>query len=574
MKYKVGIALVILLGLNFAVARVTNDEWFYRPKPVEFSVERPQLVESFEPLVDNVVLAVVDGARYDIAMQIVRERQGLFYEGYSNGAWFENSKTVIPSLSWPSRASVITATKPTFHGIVANEMEQLQISNMLQIGQEKDLNQTLIAEDSMYDAAADWVPGIAPYWKSGDKGLHGLLTHFIEDNSSHFPDLLFYTYVETDDVGHKTGVSSTYYESVRNASIYLEEDYEEMLSQGLDDTIFIVFSDHGHTDIGGHGCSEPEVMHNIFFMYGNSVNKGRYNQSVGIQQIGATASYILGIELPLYTDLPPIFDAIEAPESRKAAYMLYYADLKTRQVDGFAASIGQSGKFQKDIAELNDALQDAYDMYDKENYSQAYVLSQQVGTKAYSMFEELENTMIEKAIVVRSLWIALLAIATTTMVVLVARRYKILKQAAAGLGALLIYYTIYLGLSYASGFGLSMSKLNIDRPAIAILLFLPLVISILFGPFGVYFLLKKMNLSYKDFPLVTGFLAIYNLVIVASFALWSGAILGQPVFSVELVLATLIFGYMMCIAIGLAPLYYILFAKVLSRKEKPTKVAK
>lgn len=104
--------------MKVAIPRISQYQWNYAQKPVEFDVEKPRLIEEFAPLVDHVIMTIVDGARYDVAREIADKGYGLFARGYSDGAWFENARTVIPSVSNSARALVVAATEPRFHGTV------------------------------------------------------------------------------------------------------------------------------------------------------------------------------------------------------------------------------------------------------------------------------------------------------------------------------------------------------------------------------------------------------------------------------------------------------------------------
>jgi len=109
-------------------------------------------------------------------------------------------------------------------------------------------------------------------------------------------DLVVMLHKATDEVGHEYGADS---EEYRQAAERADEDLANAL-EGFDfqrDTIIVV-ADHGHTDSGGHGGLEPEVVEVPLIMAGAGVRPGAVVVNASLIDIAPTAAALLGLPAP------------------------------------------------------------------------------------------------------------------------------------------------------------------------------------------------------------------------------------------------------------------------------------
>ena len=129
---------------------------------------------------------------------------------------------------------------------------------------------------------------------------------------------LFFTQLDSvDHVGHELGsTSKEYIAQIETVDGYLGRIYEAAQRNGLlDNALFIVVADHGHTRSGGHGGLTMRETNVTLAVSGKGVVKGSSLDRIARNRdVAAIALYALGIERPDYmtSRLPAnLFDGVE-----------------------------------------------------------------------------------------------------------------------------------------------------------------------------------------------------------------------------------------------------------------------
>ncbi len=116
------------------------------------------------------------------------------------------------------------------------------------------------------------------------------------------PQVLFVQFDNVDHVGHDKGFGSKpFIEAINTADGYIGRIYSALEEKGaLDDTLFIVVSDHGGTRSGGHGALSLGERFVYVGVKGKTVGK---SEAYGVhnRDVAAITLYALGIE-PSSTD--------------------------------------------------------------------------------------------------------------------------------------------------------------------------------------------------------------------------------------------------------------------------------
>ncbi len=143
------------------------------------------------------------------------------------------------------------------------------------------------------------------------------------------PTALFVHFNEVDTMGHRYGYGTDEHLSrITTIDGYIGEIYRAYEEKGiLDDTLFIVTTDHGGTptkpdgSVGGdHGGITDAEMQVMFAATGASVKEGTI-KDMEVRDTAAVVLYALGLEAPkTYTARVPsgIFGGVEAPAQRPA----------------------------------------------------------------------------------------------------------------------------------------------------------------------------------------------------------------------------------------------------------------
>lgn len=114
------------------------------------------------------------------------------------------------------------------------------------------------------------------------------------------PDFVSVFFDEPDHVGHAVGHDTeAYYEKLEELDTYVGAIIGAVKDAGmLDNTIFIVTSDHGGIN-KGHGGKIMQEMETPFIISGKNIKKG-YNISESMMQfdVASTIAYLFGLEQP------------------------------------------------------------------------------------------------------------------------------------------------------------------------------------------------------------------------------------------------------------------------------------
>ncbi len=114
------------------------------------------------------------------------------------------------------------------------------------------------------------------------------------------PNLLAVIYDDPDAVGHRAGHDTPeYYEVLKNQDKYVGQIVQAVKDAGiLDETIFIVTSDHGGIN-KGHGGKTMAEMETAFIISGKNIKKGlKFDESMMQFDVAATIAAIFGLEQP------------------------------------------------------------------------------------------------------------------------------------------------------------------------------------------------------------------------------------------------------------------------------------
>jgi hypothetical protein len=106
----------------------------------------------------------------------------------------------------------------------------------------------------------------------------------------HLPDL--------DEAGHDFGGASAEY---RGVAARIDTDLSRLIAAlQSEGTVFVVASDHGHIDTGGHGGWEPEVVRVPLIVSGAGARTGQ--QITGaLDQVAATVAALAGMSPPAFS---------------------------------------------------------------------------------------------------------------------------------------------------------------------------------------------------------------------------------------------------------------------------------
>ena len=248
---------------------------------------------------------------------------------FENGAVTFDAITSTPSISAQSWGSLLTGVTPEFHGldngvtgtnaypsdsqfptIFRVVREQMPDAALASFCNWNNINIGIIEDDIdvykgnlKYDA--DVIKAASNYVKTAQK------------RSVNIPTLMFLQLDEADGAGHGSDYGSpAHLETLTRLDSYLPQLYQAYVDAGvIEDTLFIVTTDHGGLNYSHGGASDVE-MKIMFAAVGKTVVKGKIGE-MGIRDTAAIVAYALGLEQPAtWTARVPsgLFEGVEASE--------------------------------------------------------------------------------------------------------------------------------------------------------------------------------------------------------------------------------------------------------------------
>lgn len=120
-------------------------------------------------------------------------------------------------------------------------------------------------------------------------------------NAGNAPTLFFLQFDSVDHVGHSDGSKAeSYIKQIETVDGYIGRIYDTLEANGLmDDGLFIVVADHGHTISGGHGGLTMRETNVTLAVAGKTTKAGgKMDADTRNRDVAAIALYALGVEKP------------------------------------------------------------------------------------------------------------------------------------------------------------------------------------------------------------------------------------------------------------------------------------
>lgn len=271
----------------------------------------------------RVIVIGIDGLSVD---GVARAKIPHLQELMSRAAWTMEARGVMPTLSSPNWASMITGAGTEQHGITSNGYFRRLIEFQPVIRDRAGIFPTIfdalrtqkpasrIAVFHDWVGFADLLEKDAPDVLRHERGAARTVDAAVRYWTEYRPDLMFIHLDNVDHAGHDSGWSSSaYYQAIAEADGYVGIilDMIEKLS-AADDTFVLVSSDHGGKG-RGHGKNSLEEIQIPWILAGPEIVTGRIAAPVYTFDTAATLAWIFGINLPEYAIGRPVLAAFRSP---------------------------------------------------------------------------------------------------------------------------------------------------------------------------------------------------------------------------------------------------------------------
>ncbi|GAB3659699.1 hypothetical protein GCM10027589_20940 [Actinocorallia lasiicapitis] len=268
----------------------------------------------------HVVVFGIDGARWDKVQSLnLPTLDGLAATGYSSPTWLYASPMAATS-SGPGWSTNLTGTWPDKHKVVDNSFS----------GNALSANPSFLNVVESHNGAfgtyagVDWKPigdniigpgldreyvlnGDANGYPAEDTRIQNDAAAYIRDNGPHAS---FVYFGEVDIAGHDSGgASAAYAQAMQSTDARIGAVINAIKTRpnyAAEEWLFLVTTDHGHTDAGGHGGASKLERRSFVIANGSGVPVSAPSIQPKNVDVAATALDYLGVPKPAQFDGRPI----------------------------------------------------------------------------------------------------------------------------------------------------------------------------------------------------------------------------------------------------------------------------
>ena len=216
----------------------------------------------------------------------------------------------------------------------------------------------------------------------------------------------------------------------------------------LQSSVLILNSDHGHTDTGGHGGWEEEVVVAPLVIVGEGIKPGSYGE-VEQADIAPTVAALLGISMPTHNQGQPLFDMLEMPAQARAQRALDAARQHQAFYNQYLSQMGAGSYAGNELAEADEALAQG-------DYQRAYERGTEFSEGIRRYAEGAKQDKIWRERLGRlPITLLILVLPALYLAFYTKKRELVIPLIGAGL-----YFLLYNGYFFIRGFNWSLSVWN------------------------------------------------------------------------------------------------------------------
>jgi hypothetical protein len=340
-KHKINILLfwfIILLTfqLSFGLKALNTQFDLKNKKNIVNDLEPITQISSPTAITDQVLILFVDGLRYD---KMVEANTPNIDRIRNNGTTFSNYHAILPSYSMVNYAAFSTGSTTNMTNVFANGYNgKLSLPTLFSLI--NDLNKSLIAGGNSWfkflGDDADVSVQVEVEYHSYNEGAK-IRDAALATIPGNFSQIQFVGFDDVDAAGHAFGAASNeYIEIIEKIDSYIGEilDLYGALNQ-LNNTTIVLFSDHGHDDIGGHGGESFDETHGTFVLAGKGIANWNIisNEIAHTNFVTPTLLAMLGLPLAPTMNGQPLLNYINSSDETKAIYSIQTAEIVNQQLN-------------------------------------------------------------------------------------------------------------------------------------------------------------------------------------------------------------------------------------------------
>ncbi|NHJ48892.1 MAG: sulfatase-like hydrolase/transferase [Asgard group archaeon] len=348
--------LVIILQLSFCFKTLQTQYSLNNRLNIKDDLLPIDLIDNPDAITNQILLIFVDGMRFD---KLIDAETPNIDRLMINGTTFSEYHSVLPSFSRVNYAAFASGSSTNITTVFSNEYdENLSMPTLYSEAYRSGLTTGIVSDGKSWirflqnfttvvyvDEDKDAVPNKDIYVKDA-------AVTTIENN---FSQIQFIDFSTVDKAGHVYGAASIeYLETIELIDSYIGEiiDAYDNISQ-LDNTTIVLFSDHGHDDIGGHGGSDYNQTHASLVIANQGIKEtGKIiDRRITMNYVTPTLLAMLGLPVAPTMNGEIIFDIINSTTQTKAMYSIQMAEIIAQQLDVSVSKLNLLSKKTKSLFE-------------------------------------------------------------------------------------------------------------------------------------------------------------------------------------------------------------------------------
>jgi hypothetical protein len=369
------IFLVLVAGGCLGLILVGYSTYTHYSNPYTYVPTRPasSLVANPNATASHAVIFVLDGVRADIFYKTPKS----FIGSLSWANWTNVQVNTLTSVSKVGYSTIASGANSSESQVISNDYPDTVLfkgdslfndtirnhGNTSVVGSDwwRDFFQPWLNWSVTYDSSAIGLPTTSMNSTNGGALVNTTFPIYydslVAQNAvtivqKNKPTFMVVHFSLTDEYAHESGsIGPLYANAIKNEDTYIQQIYNEYNTAGiLGSTLFVVTADHGHVDVGGHGGTEPEVLHVPLIMRGPGVITGSYSTSAHQNSIAPTVAALMGFEIPSDASGTVLFPCLTLNQKQVAIYRINLAQIRLAQATITAQKMGYSTQLSSYLA--------------------------------------------------------------------------------------------------------------------------------------------------------------------------------------------------------------------------------
>ena len=261
------------------------------------------------PRIRHVIILSIDGLR---PQDMLRAQAPNLHRLAAEGASTMTAATILPSVTLPAHASMLTGVSPSRHRVLWNEWDAerglLSIPTIFTVARERGLPTAMVVNKFKLRHLSTAVDVFSHAGFTAATAVEAATPLLRQDP----PAILFLHFADPDSAGHEHGWGShRYVAAIERCDVALGALLTVVEEAGFaNETLWLVTADHGGLD-RTHGSNHPDDVTIPWITYGPGIKAGRViDQAVSIMDTAATALAALRLQVPEGWEGRPVLETL------------------------------------------------------------------------------------------------------------------------------------------------------------------------------------------------------------------------------------------------------------------------